>query len=117
MVAVAIRRTRLDDVFSELTATMKQRIEFRKVREDGPAVYWYVEAYAESDMFPVGTAYVVEVAGHAQLNFIFVADQWRRCGFGRSIVEAVRERWPAFQITSAMDDPSQAFADAVLVRD
>ena len=39
----------------------------------------------------------------AQLNFILVADQWRRQGVATSLITACRIRWPALQLTGPMD--------------
>lgn len=81
------------------------RIQFCEMRRDGDAAFWNVEAYSVGrHTFPVATAYVVEVRGVACLNFILVADQWRRLGYGTALVNAVRERWPDFQSTPPMDE-------------
>jgi GNAT superfamily N-acetyltransferase len=79
-------------------------IEFRNTRQDGAANFWYVEAYKGGRMFPVGTAYVVAVGNVAQLNFILVADQWRRQGVGTALINAIRDRWPDYQATLPMGD-------------
>lgn len=88
------------------------QIQFCEMRRDGDATFWNVEAYPEGiKTFPVATAYVVEVRGTAFLNFILVADQWRRLGYGTSVIDAIRERWPDFQSTGPMDeDVSLKFA-------
>jgi len=96
-----------------------KRVEFRLVREDGDAKFWYVEAYSpEGNMFPVGTAYVFEVAKEgcsamAQLNFIFVADQWRRQGYGELMAKEMLLRWPKLQRTGPMDDLAKEFGESV----
>jgi len=93
---------------------MAARIEFVKMRSDGPIVYWNVEAYSpEGSMFPVGTGYVVDAGKVAQLSFILVADQWRRQGYGAAIIEACKSRWPNFVSTTSMDSSSELFANAV----
>lgn len=81
------------------------RVKFCKMRMDGQAIFWNVEAYSsEGNMFPVATAYVVEFCGTASLSFILVADQWRRLGYGTALIDAIRERWPMFQSTAPMDE-------------
>jgi len=77
---------------------------------------WHVEYYEEEGtMFPVGTAYVVVIPETAaQLNFVLVADQWRRRGIGSKLVEACREKWPNIVLTETMEfESSKAFFEAV----
>lgn len=92
-------------------------IHFRETTEphpSGPVKFWHLEYYedfAEDGSpqkrrgFPVGVAYVAEVPNQgAQLNFIFVADQWRGRGYGKELLLAARQRWPMLTWTSAMGD-------------
>jgi len=95
-------------------------IDFRHIvpsfRKSEPFKEWHVEYYNEDEntMFPVGTAYVVILETTVQLNFILVADQWRRRGIGRQLVEACRKRWPNIQLTIAMEfESSKSFFEAV----
>lgn len=99
---------------SETLNSEKLRIVFREAKRDGIATFWYVEVYSpEGTMFPVGTAYVVQAAKVASLSFIFVADCWRRQGYGRAMIEAIRNRWPDFQASSPIDsDVAMKFAIA-----
>ena len=85
-------------------------IVFRRVENEGiQAEQWYVEAYSdEGHMFPVGMAFVIVWKRHAQLNFIFVSDEWRRQGFATRIVEACMARWPRFTMTTGMNPAGQA---------
>ena len=85
--------------------------------------YWHLEVYDdeapnEGTMFPVGIAYVVEMPNRgAQLQFVFVADQWRRQGFGRQLVQAAKDRWPFLTWTSSMGVEGTALLNAVGLRD
>ncbi|GAA4453225.1 GNAT family N-acetyltransferase [Novipirellula rosea] len=89
------------------------RVEFRKIRTDGPVVYWYVEAYSPDDfVFPVGTGYVLEAGTAAHLSYILVADQWRRKGYGTAIFQACKSRWTNFISTGSMDSASELFMSA-----
>tara|TARA_R110002073_G_scaffold8027_18_gene44853 strand:+ start:17208 stop:17516 length:309 start_codon:yes stop_codon:yes gene_type:complete len=93
---------------------MLPRIKFRKIRTDGPVIYWYVEAYSPDDVvFPVGTGYVLEAGTAAHLSYILVADQWRRKGYGTAIFQACKSRWTNFVSTGAVDPASELFASAV----
>lgn len=73
---------------------------------------WRVEYYCDDPkekMFPVGVAYLVVVNKTAQLNFIMVADQWRRRGIALEIFKACSLKWPyCFQYTSGMDKKGKA---------
>jgi len=63
-------------------------------------------------MFPVGTAYVIaNDTGLAQMNFIFVADQWRKRGHGKRLVDSIKERWPKLTATSAMGNLGKRLLD------
>lgn len=87
-------------------------IKFRNVSEpaDAPLVRWQVEAYDEAGtMFPVGLAFVVELQGVAQLNYIFVGDAWRRQGYGSKLFSACSDRWPTMNVTGAMDGRAEKF--------
>ena len=63
---------------------------------DGPyeqsGGFWHVEFYPfDTPLFPVGLAVVcspLSLCGGAQLNFLFVADQWRRQGIAEKLVAA-----------------------------
>ena len=91
-------------------------IFFRKANEphlreaNGICQYWHVEFYDDETpgglTSPVGVAYVCELVGKqaAQLNFIFVADQWRGNGYGKQLVEAIKARWPNLTWTGGMDE-------------
>lgn len=85
------------------------RINFRKVKSDSRFDLWHVELFDESDLFPVGTAYVIaDQTGFAQLNFILVADQWRNRGHGKRLVDAIKDRWPKLTATSAMGNAGES---------
>jgi GNAT superfamily N-acetyltransferase len=80
------------------------RIEFRIIREDGPAKYWQVEVYsAEGNMFPVGIAWVVSVGDSAQLNYFLVGDQWRNQGYGGALLKGVKNRWKSVTYTNPLN--------------
>jgi GNAT superfamily N-acetyltransferase len=82
-------------------------IFFRQVEEPYPKGFnfWHVEYYPEiTPLFPVGLVVVCTYGGAAQLNFIFVADQWRQQGIGQKMVTACLERWPMLMRTQAMDE-------------
>jgi hypothetical protein len=64
-------------------------------------------------MFPVGIAYVAVIEPNAQLNFIFVADQWRRQGFATELICAIRERWPNVVSTLGLDGMGESLLMAV----
>lgn len=88
-------------------------IYFRKVKHprNTSATFWYVEYYDDempAQMFPVGTAYAVTLRKTAQLNFVLVADQWRRKGIAEALLNACRKRWPDLQYTSGMDRAGKA---------
>ncbi len=87
--------------------------------ESSDARFWHVECYSdEGRMFPVGVAYVVEVGNRAaQLQFILVADQWRRQGFGKQLLSAIKDRWPFLTWTSAMGPEGAALLESVGLRD
>jgi GNAT superfamily N-acetyltransferase len=76
-------------------------------------------------MFPIGTAYVVAIPGvGAQLNYILVADQWRRRGIAHRLIEECRRKWPGMQATNPMNAQAEKLlskaglimSDAVNVR-
>lgn len=91
-----------------------RKVEFQHVRNDGEVDCFRVEIYSEEgNMFPVGTAHVVVIHGAAQLNFIIVADQWRRQGFGKELILAVKGRWPQLTATSGMDEMGEGLLNAV----
>lgn len=85
-------------------------INFRQV--DYPnhptGIYWQVEWFPEhhpyrTTDFPAGLAFVMAMPGQgAQLNFIFVADQWRRQGGASAMIAACRQRWPGLMFTHGM---------------
>ena len=84
--------------------------------------YWHVECYDDEapgrgKMFPVGIAYVREVLNRgAQLQFVFVADEWRRRGFGKQLLLAAKDRWPSLSWTSAMGPEGAALLESVGLR-
>lgn len=86
-------------------------IHFRQVDYPGKdnGIFWHVEFFLDDEpqTFPVGTAYAVATGGAAQLNFILVADGWRRKGIGARLVEACQQRWPNLQYTSAMSESGE----------
>jgi hypothetical protein len=98
---------------------MQTTIYFREVKEphiqqnEDSLRYWHIEAYQVDVVcrlqFPIGIAYVAEVPSvTAQLQFIFVADQWRKHGVAKSLVSAVKLRWPGVVPTFAMDERGTA---------
>lgn len=81
------------------------KIFFRRVEEPypKPAEFWHIEYFPESTaLFPVALAVVCSFQGVAQLNFIFVADQWRQKGIAGQLISACLERWPSLQPTAPM---------------
>ena len=93
----------------------REAIEPRPSANDsGRLTLWHLEYYedfAEDGTphrrrgFPVGIAFVIEVDGSgAQLNFVFVADQWRGRGYGKELLLAAQARWPGLTWTGAMDE-------------
>lgn len=76
--------------------------------------YWHVECYDDSMPmdglgFPIGVAYVQELVNRGeQLQFFFVADEWRRQGFGTKLLLAMKDRWPEITWTSAMGEAGAA---------
>jgi hypothetical protein len=86
-------------------------VVFRQVDEPYSAKgwHWNVEYFSEDPhqrMFPIGTAYVVAPpeTTAAQLDFVLVADQWRKEGVARELIKACQERWPGLQYTGPMDE-------------
>jgi GNAT superfamily N-acetyltransferase len=73
-------------------------------------VGYYDNQVGGGTMFPVGIAYVVEVVQCevAQMNFILVADDWRRKGIARAILTAIKLRWPAVTATRSMGPAGEA---------
>lgn len=101
-------------------------ILFRPINSIAPpnwrrGVHWYVEFHDdEADMaFPLGVAYVSDFRGsttikRAVLDFVLVADQHRRNGVGRKLVEACRERFGAdILLTHAISDAGVALLRSV----
>ena len=82
-------------------------VQFTCVREDGDAMFWNVELFCEHTVFPIGVAYVVTVEEVSQLNFFFVADEWRGRGYGRALWKAVQDRWPRITFTSPMNETAK----------
>lgn len=81
--------------------------------------FWHVEYYDEpySHLFPSAVAYLMEdtSSGIAHLNFIFVADLWRRRGIGREMLQAIMKRWPKPNLrwTKGMDEAGQGLLRSV----
>lgn len=95
---------------------LEAKIVFREIRQHGPVTYWHVEAYSpEGNQFPVGTAYVksIEENQFAQLDFILVADHWRRQGFGTRLTRAIRERWPNAVSTGPIDNAGKGLLQSI----
>ena len=74
---------------------------------------WYVEYFDDDPdqmTFPVGTAYVTAIpdGSAAQVNFVLVADQWRRTGIASALIKACRDRWPKLAMTPGMDTAGKA---------
>lgn len=93
-----------------LNHSMNETIYFRQVNEPYSIrnVFWHVEYYEGSPLFPVGLCVVAAVGGGAQLNFVFVADQWRGRGIARKLVSACIGRWPNLQGTLGISDGGDA---------
>lgn len=88
--------------------------------ESNDAKFWHVECYNDDEncMFPVGVAYVIAMGNRAaQLQFILVADQWRRQGFGKQLLQAIKDRWPFLTWTSAMGPQGAALLESAGLRD
>jgi len=98
-------------------------IYFREVTEPHPhsdlVRFWHIEHYDEpfSKLFPSAVAYVMEDVsfGIAHLNFIFVADLWRRQGIGREMLQAIMKRWPQPNLRwiKGMDEAGQGLLRSV----
>lgn len=91
---------------------------FRQVDEPYPdkEVHWNVEFFSDDPPevgFPVGFAFFVVVQGTAQLNYILVADQWRKRGIAKELIRGCRKRWPNMQFTSAMGPEGEALLRSV----
>lgn len=98
-------------------------ILFRQIMGNKPCnwmdgMHWYVEYHAAHlDMpFPLGVAYVTvppeqhrDITGGPFIDFILVADQWRREGIASALVEACRRRWPDLWLTDAISESGAAF--------
>jgi len=94
-------------------------VEFRATRQDGLISYWYVEVFCnEGKQFPVGTAYIksIDEMGFAQLDFVLVADQYRRQGVGTRLCGAIRERWPNAVSTGPIDAQGDGLLRAIDLR-
>lgn len=102
----------------EMTIYFREAIE-PHVRGTDSLKYWHVEIYDADSipgamMFPVGIAYVVEAVERcAQLQFVFVADQWRGKGFGKRLLIAIKQRWPAIVSTSPIDEAGERLLRSV----
>lgn len=62
---------------------------------------WQVEMHntAEAPGFPLGVAWVwVHDDGSAILEYIQVADRWRRRGIGKSLIRSIRAKWPGVNL-------------------
>ena len=100
-----------------------KRIYFRDVSqpfENSAAVRrWCVEYYDDvGTMFPVGMVWVAEIVGvGAQVSFVLVADEWRRNGIGKMLMESVKSRWPNIVVTGPMGDSGKALLDSVGLND
>jgi ribosomal protein S18 acetylase RimI-like enzyme len=100
-----------------------KRIYFRDVSqpfENSAAVRrWCVEYYDDAGtMFPVGMVWVAEIVGvGAQMSFVLVADEWRRNGIGKMLMESVKSRWPNIVATGPMGDSGKALLDSVGLND
>lgn len=81
-------------------------IYFRQVNDPyrDSGIFWHVELYLNSPLFPVALAVVVAVGGSAQLNMIFVVDHWRGRGLAHQLIQSCVNRWPEIQPTFPMDE-------------
>ena len=96
-------------------------IVFRQVDQEfwSAGVHWYVEYFdddPEQRTFPLGTAYACAIPkkDHAQVGFVWVADDWRRRGIATALIQACRERWPKLAMTGGMNDKGRGLRDSVV---
>ena len=77
--------------------------------------HWRVEWWSgERRMFPVATAYVVVIPGAAQVNFVFVVDEYRGQGIACKLLEACRSRWPGIGFTVGVNAAGDALVRKVM---
>jgi len=90
---------------------------FREVKRESinnlSVTWWHVEIYDDQGrQFPVGVAYVKQFGPlDAQLDFIVIADAWRRQGFAERLMHAIKSRWPNAYATQAMSEEGQRLLD------
>lgn len=112
---------------SSPVAADRYQIIFRQLAAPIPdgwvaGVRWTVEAYPAGvcDLpYPCGTAWVSDYPAPegreklTSLDFILVADQFRREGVGKALYEAILARWPGVFVTDAISKSGDAFLDGV----
>lgn len=80
----------------------------------------YDHTDAEGDMlFPVATAYLSDYRGFPHtglgimLSFILVPDQYRRLGYAKALILAIKERFPELTTTDAISPEGEALLDSL----
>lgn len=107
---------------------------FRRMDEPVPAywmpgIHWQVEAHVcgAEFPFPAGLCWVSDPSPLRQadwsgtefpptLDFILVADHFRRRGVGKALVRACHRRWPTLWLTDAVSTSGAAFLAALASR-
>jgi len=64
-------------------------------------------------MFPIATAYVIVIPGAAQVNFVFVVDEYRGKGIAPKLLEACRTRWLGVGFTIGVNAAGDAIVRKV----
>ena len=96
-------------------------ILFRQLNEEVPynwiaGMHWYIEWHDDviDRSFPLGIGFCTiappepQGTGPAFLDFLLVADPFRRKGIATAIIEAARKRWPHIQLTGAVSTGGSA---------
>lgn len=90
---------------------MKAEIRFRQIDEPlppgwVPRVHWQVECYDGAGRlpYPMGTAWVSDFDGVdcVTLDYVLVADWYRRQGVATLLVQECRQRWPNIHIAEPL---------------
>lgn len=103
------------------------QIIFRRLDDNIPhgwvaGIRWIVEAYPDGACnlpFPMGQAWVSDYTPKGDhcnltsLDFILVADQYRRHGVAKELYKVILERWPNIIVTDAISKSGEGFLNNV----
>jgi len=86
-------------------------IQFRNLADGIPdhwerGAHWYVEYHDDLRRYyyPLGIAFVVASEHQANLDAIFVFDEFRRHQIGTRLIRACRRRWPEILLSPSVHE-------------